>query len=109
MKTFFIRTLSGLVFLAVMISAILWNQYSFLALFTFILIGALNEYYNITEPARENTKNKIPVKWFVIIACLAVYLRSYLLASPPAPGNPNMNNMFIAFLQGLTRLRDAGL
>ena len=109
MKTFFIRTGSGLVFLAVMISAILWNQYSFLALITFILIGTLNEYYNITAPAREATKNKIPVKWFVIVACVIVYLKSFLLASPPAAGNPNMSNMLIAFLQGLTRLRDAGL
>ncbi|MDB5281986.1 MAG: hypothetical protein JWO06_1061 [Bacteroidota bacterium] len=104
MKTLLVRSASGIVFVALMLGAILWNQYSFLALMLLVLIGTLSEYFNITSGARGTS-----AKWFVIVVSVIIYLKSFLLDSLPASGNPNMNSMFIAFLQGLLRLRDANL
>jgi phosphatidate cytidylyltransferase len=67
------------------------------------------EFYNITAGERENTGAKIPVKWFVVVLSVLVYLRAFLLTSPPASGTPDMNNMLIAFFSALSRLRDAGI
>jgi phosphatidate cytidylyltransferase len=109
MKTFFIRLGSGIIFVVLMIGGILWNQYSFLALMTIILAGTLNEYYNITAPKREQLPAKIGARWFVIGLSLLVYWKSYLVASPPALGTPNMDNMAIAFFEGLLRIRDSNM
>jgi phosphatidate cytidylyltransferase len=40
---------------------------------------------------------------------LLVYLRSFLLASPPATGLPDIDHLIIAFFQVLMRLRDTNL
>lgn len=42
------RTLSGIVFLAVMIGCLLWSKYSFALLFMFILYVCMLEFYRIT-------------------------------------------------------------
>jgi phosphatidate cytidylyltransferase len=109
MKTLFTRTASGIVFLAIMVAGILWNQYSFALLFTIILAGTLNEYFNITAVKREAGKVKIPVKWFVIVLSVIVYLKSFVLSSLPASGLPDLDNKLLAFFQVLLRLRDTNL
>lgn len=109
MNNLLTRTVSGIVFLVIMVGAILWNQYSFLLLFSFILAGTLNEYYNITAGKREPGTTRIPVKWFVIVLSLIVYLKSFVLTSLPAGGLPDLNNLFVAFFQVLLRLRDTNL
>lgn len=105
MKTLLTRTASGIVFLAIMFTGILWNQYSFLVLTTLILVGTLNEYFNITAAVRESPKVKVTAKWFVIALSVILYYKAFVLYSPPAEGNPNFQNMFIAFFQALGRLR----
>ncbi len=109
MKTLLTRTASGIVFLAIMIAGILLNQYTFLALFTIILAGTLNEYFNITSGKREAGKVKIPVKWFVIVLSVIVYLKSFVLSSLPASGLPDLDNKLLALFQVLLRLRDTNL
>ena len=109
MNTLVTRTLSGIVFVVLMVGAILWSPYSFVVLFSFILVGTLNEYFNITEAKRERGHAKIPAKWLVIVLGLLVYWRSFLLTMPPASGLPDMDHLAIAFLQVLTRLRDINL
>jgi len=109
MKTLLTRTASGIVFLVIMVGSILWTPYSFVVLFSVILAGTLNEYFNITEAKREPGKARISAKWFVIVLSMLVYWRSFLLASPPATGLPDMDHLLIAFFQVLTRLRDTNL
>ena len=53
MRTFLIRLSSGLVVAAMAITAMLYNQYTFFILMSVILVGSLNEYFNITGPRRE--------------------------------------------------------
>lgn len=48
-KTFQIRTLTAIVFAAVMLTGLLWNQWSFLILFSIIHFGCWWEYFNLLE------------------------------------------------------------
>lgn len=109
MKTFFIRLASGLAFGAVAISALLFSPYTFFAVMSIVLIGTLNEYFNITQTKREVTKGFFQSKWFVIGLCYFAFADSFILASPPAAGVPDFNNMLLAAFQVLTRFRDSAL
>lgn len=48
-QTFTTRAVSGLTFAGIMIAGLLWNQWSFLALFTIIHFGCWREYLRLTE------------------------------------------------------------
>ena len=48
-QTFRTRTLSSFIFMGVMLTGLLWNQWSFLALFTIIHFGCWWEYLKLTE------------------------------------------------------------
>src|SRR5687768_6471594 len=109
MKTFLIRLSSGLVVAAMAITAMLYNQYTFFVLMSIILVGSLNEYFNITEVKRGKSNSFFTGKWFVILLAFIVHVKSFVLSSSPPAGIPQMDNMLIAFLQVLTRFRDAGL
>ena len=48
-KTFQTRTLTAIIFAAVMLTGLLWNKWSFLALFSVIHFGCWWEYFNLLE------------------------------------------------------------
>jgi phosphatidate cytidylyltransferase len=48
-KTFQTRTLTAIIFAAVMLTGLLWNQWSFLILFSIIHFGCWWEYFNLLE------------------------------------------------------------
>lgn len=48
MKNLLIRSLTGIVFVAVMLAGLFFGQYTFAILFVAILIGALHEFFSIT-------------------------------------------------------------
>lgn len=48
-KTFQTRTLTAIIFAAVMLTGLLWNQWSFLVLFSIIHFGCWWEYFNLLE------------------------------------------------------------
>src|SRR5688572_16006393 len=50
--TFWTRTISGIIFVAVMLFAMLWNQWSFLIVFSIIHFGCWWEYLKIVEIIR---------------------------------------------------------
>jgi phosphatidate cytidylyltransferase len=102
------RTVSGIVFVALMVGAILWTPWSFVILMTVILAGTLNEYFNITAEKRE-TGSRISAKGLIIVLSLLAYWRSFLLASPPATGLPDLDHLAVAFFLVLMRLRDTNL
>ena len=109
MKALLTRTASGIVFLVIMIGSILWNQYSYLLLMSFILGGTLLEYYTIIAPQKEKITIKIQDKWLVLVLSLLVYWRSYLLSCPPVNTTPDTGNAFMALMQGLLGMRDSNL
>lgn len=49
LKTFRTRTLTAIIFAAVMLTGLLWNQWSFLILFSIIHFGCWWEYFNLVE------------------------------------------------------------
>lgn len=65
-KTFQTRTLTAIVFAAVMLTGLLWNQWSFLVLFSIIHFGCWWEYFNLIDKIYK-TKIDIVVKWLFVI------------------------------------------
>ena len=65
-KTFRTRTLTAIVFAAVMLTGLLWNQWSFLVLFSVIHFGCWWEYFNLIDKIYK-TKIDIVVKWLFVI------------------------------------------
>lgn len=109
MKKFFIRTASALVFAVFMFGGILWCPLSFSILMSIILIGSMNEFYNISQPKRENLTAPLTKKTFIIISCIIVYWISFLLSSEPVRAMPDVHNLFKAFFQVLLMQRDSAL
>ena len=65
-QTFKTRALTALLFVAVMLTGLLWNFWSFLILFTVIHFGCWFEYLRLVEKIY-NTKIGIVIKWFFAI------------------------------------------
>ena len=65
-KTFQTRTLTAIIFAAVMLTGLLWNQWSFLVLFSVIHFGCWWEYFNLIDKIYK-TKIDIVVKWLFVI------------------------------------------
>lgn len=51
MKTFYIRSLSAIVFAVIMLGAIWWSEASFYLLFLLVALGAMREYVKLVEQA----------------------------------------------------------
>lgn len=109
MNTFLVRLSSGLVVAALAIAAMLYNQYTFFVLMSIILLGSLNEYFKITAPRFEEPKSFFQGKWFVIILSYLVFIKAFVLASPPAQGIPNLSNIFLTIVDVFTRFRDSSI
>ncbi len=65
-QTFKTRALTALLFVAVMLTGLLWNFWSFLILFTVIHFGCWYEYLKLVEKIY-STKIDIVIKWFFAI------------------------------------------
>ena len=57
-KTFQTRTLTAIIFAAVMLIGLLWNQWSFLILFSIIHFGCWWEYFNLLEKIHNTTYHR---------------------------------------------------
>ncbi len=68
-----VRSLSGIIFLGIMIGAILFSQYAFLALITLIVVLGMLEFYRLTIP----TVKKLQAFWGVlsgVLLCFTCYV-----------------------------------
>ena len=65
-QTFKTRTLTALLFVAVMLTGLLWNFWSFLILFTVIHFGCWYEYLKLSEKINTTTIDNF-VKWFFAV------------------------------------------
>ena len=81
MNTTVVRSLSGIVFLAVMISCLLEARYLFPWLFQFILVQMLLEFYQITLGDRHKAVQKVAI----LLAMTAFVLVWLYLDSEPLP------------------------
>jgi phosphatidate cytidylyltransferase len=57
-KTFQTRTLTAIIFAAVMLTGLLWNQWSILVLFSIIHFGCWWEYFNLLEKIHKTTYHR---------------------------------------------------
>jgi phosphatidate cytidylyltransferase len=62
------RTITAAVFVAVLLSCIYWNYYSFAALFFVVSIWGLHEFFKISELLGAK-----PFKWIGFIVCVLIY------------------------------------
>ena len=92
MSNFLKRTLTGAIFVTVLITAILAHPLSFFILFFFITLVALNEFYNIIN--KENNNHQ---KVLGICSGLMIYCSACLIAS----GYVN-NSIFLAIIPFIT-------
>ena len=72
-KTFQIRTLTAIVFAAVMLTGLLWNYWSFLILFSIIQFGCWWEYLKLSEKIYK-TLIDTTIKYFFCICGFLVFL-----------------------------------
>lgn len=61
MKNIVTRTITGLIFVGVILLTIFHSIYSFVGILTLINIIAITEYFKLTETTRENKKASIPI------------------------------------------------
>jgi phosphatidate cytidylyltransferase len=109
MKNLITRTASGVIFVALMIGGILWHPLSFLAVMLLVLVGTLNEFYNITAEKRGPNDSRLTGKWFLTGLFTFVFLLSYLLASEPVRAMPDISNPLKALFQVIMMQRDSAL
>jgi phosphatidate cytidylyltransferase len=67
-RSLLIRTLTAAVFVAVLLSAICWNYYSFTTLFFVVSIWGLHEFFKIAELLGAK-----PFKWIGFVICALIY------------------------------------
>ena len=72
-KTFQTRTLTAIIFAAVMLTGLLWNKWSFLALFSIIHFGCWWEYFNLLEKIHKTIYNLVTRIGFMLMG-LAIML-----------------------------------
>ncbi|MEO6612500.1 MAG: phosphatidate cytidylyltransferase, partial [Chitinophagaceae bacterium] len=66
-QTFRTRTISSFIFMGVMLTGLLWNQWSFLALFTLIHFGCWWEYLKLTEKIHQITLHPYAKMGFMVM------------------------------------------
>lgn len=77
MNNFLMRTLSGFVFVLIIIGSILFHSYAFMLVFTLVTAFAINEFHNLT-----NTKGQIEVNRLAsIVGASLLFVTSYLHAA----------------------------
>jgi phosphatidate cytidylyltransferase len=67
LQVFKTRTLTAIIFAAVMLTGLLWNHWSFLVLFSIIHFGCWWEYFNLLEKIHNLQINK-GIRWFLMIS-----------------------------------------
>lgn len=73
-KTFQTRTLTAIVFAAVMLIGLLWNQWSFLILFSIIHFGCWWEYFNLLEKIHNTTYHRYTRIGFMLMGYAVLLL-----------------------------------
>ena len=72
-KTFRTRTLTAIIFAAVMLAGLLWNQWSFLILISIIHIGCWLEYFKLLEKIHKTTYNWLTRMGFIAFGFAVIF------------------------------------
>ncbi len=81
-KTFQKRSLTAIVFAAIMLTGLLWNKWSFFLLFTIINFGCLWEYVKLINKIYQVELNKKAVIGLMLVGLSFLYLPPSLLLFP---------------------------
>jgi len=99
MNNFLTRTLTGILFVAVMVGGILWNIWSFIGLFSIIALAGLWEFYSLASLKEKGTQ-KIPGLILAIILITAACGKYFFRVNPVLfiPGTQLLILIFPAIL-----------
>jgi len=89
MKNLLLRTLTGLVYVAVIIAGIIGSSYSFLALFSAVTVLCLWEFYNLINTQRQTKINL----WYNCLGGLLLFISTYLYITGATP-----STIFLSYL-----------
>jgi len=84
--SFRVRTFTALVFAGVMLVGVLWNQWSFLALFLFIHIACWREYQKLIEKIDPEYSTISPYHRYGVIAIGSCFLLLFTNINLGIPG-----------------------
>lgn len=84
-KTLYVRTLSGIALLIVVLGTVLWSPYSMLALGVFLTAGIMREFYRIGRLTGARPLTTYPIVVGAAIVVLAFLIKTGTLA----PGLPS--------------------
>lgn len=76
MKTFLLRAISGVLLVVITVGAIMFSQWSMLALALLVSVGSMTEFYKLTA-----FKEIVPSKLYAIFAGIGVVVLSFLVAA----------------------------
>lgn len=76
MKNLLVRSLTGIVFVGLILGALLWGEFSFAILFLLILLGAMYEFFSISESAGFK-----PLRFLNYLSGAALFAVSFLVSS----------------------------
>lgn len=73
-RNIFTRAVAGVVYIAILLFGVLYNKYSFVAVFGVILVLALNEFFKLIEQKTPHLISKL----FNIISGIIIFISAYL-------------------------------
>ncbi len=73
MNNFYKRTITGTIFVVVLITALLANKYTFFIFFLLLTIGAINEFFQLSKKA-----GAIPQKFWGFLAAASVFTSAFV-------------------------------
>ncbi len=86
MNNLLARILTGIVFIAVMIGGVIWDKYSFLALFGLIIAASIREYHNIIDLKLSGERSwKRTSKYVNIGFAIGILVLFFLVANQQIP------------------------
>ena len=77
LQTFKTRTLTAIVFAIVMVTGLLWNQWSFIILFTIIHFGCWWEYFRLIEKINSFKLDVVIKYFFLIVGGIILYYAAF--------------------------------
>jgi len=77
LRTFKTRTITAILFAAIMLTGLLWNHWSFLVLFSIIHFGCWWEYFNLLEKIYNTSIDRVIRVFFVVIGYFIFLVTGY--------------------------------
>lgn len=101
MKNFWVRSISGLVLLGVVLVAILWAKWSLVVLLAAIIVGGQREFYRMATKAGYSPQRYLGIAAGLVLLVLAFWLMLMMDESPLINWDKNIKGDYLLIIFGL--------